>query len=190
MERKKIKSKMTVIAILLMNFISFSCNFITKNNDNIISDMKEKVTIYDYQVWASDLDKKELRDSAITYIDTLYFNNRKNIIFAENDSISLYYSYAIEKDSFFLENIYSPNIDTIYLRYKHDEIELIKSSYDVENSIDEEMYVYWNYAYGLVALYNYPWGGLILFEKESMRGFTKEIFYDYIINQEKINRDG
>jgi len=180
--------KKVIIAILLINFTAFSCNFVAKDNNSVESDTKEFVTIYDYQILTSNLDKKDLRDSVITYVDTLYLNNRKNIIFFINDSISIYYHYAIEKDSLFLENLYCHNLDTIHINYKDKDIELIKSIYDVEDIVDEEMYVYWNQDYGLVALYNYPWGSLILFDKETMKGFAKEIFYNYFISQKKINQ--
>lgn len=182
--QNKIQHKMFIIGILFINFIISSCDFFTKENTLIINDI---VTIYDYQIGVSNLDKKELRDSTVTYIDTLNLYNRKNWIYALNDSISIYTPYAIEKDSFFLDNVYCPNLDTIHLKYKNEIIELIKSDYNVENSVDEEMYIYWNHDYGLVALYNYPWGALILFDKETMKGFAKEVFYNYIVNLEKEN---
>ena len=182
--RNTIQHKTVVMGILFISFIIFSCNFFAKEKTPIIKDI---VTIYDYQIGLSNLDKKELRDSTVTYTDTLNLYNRKNWIYALNDSVSIYPPYTIERDSFFLDNVYCPNLDTIHLKYKNEIIELIKSDYNVKNSIDEEMYVYWSHDYGLVALYNYPWGALILFDKETMKGFAKEVFYNYIVNLEKEN---
>lgn len=178
----EIKNKKIIIIILFINFsILFACNFVAKENKIIVSKTKEIVTIYDYQL---SLDKKELRDSIVTYIDTINLYNRKNRIYVLNDSIRVYDSYAIEKDSFFLENLYCPNLDTIQIEYDNQLFKIIKSDYNKENSCDEEMFVYWNYDYGLIALYNYPWGILILFDKETKKGFAKEIFYNYILDKE------
>lgn len=181
--RIKILYKILFTGMLSIGAIIFSCNSSTKDGAPITSCMKEIVTIYDYQIQMSNLNKKELRDSIVAYIDTIHIYNRKNWIYALNDSVSVYTPYAIERDSFFLENVYCPNLDTIYLKYENREMQVIKSEYDLNNSIDEEMYAYWNHEYGLIALYNYPWGVLILFDKETMKDFAKETFYNYIINQ-------
>jgi len=188
-----IQQKITVIAMLCFICIIYSCNFITKKNATT-SDTKEVVTIYDYQVWLSNLDKKDLRDSTIYYIDSVTLNNRKNWVFKSNDSIfydnsyvflSFHYSYAIEKDSFFLSNVYCPNLDTIHLKYENEMIELIISYYEEEKTCDGEEYVYWNHNYGVVALFNYSWGVLTLIERETKKGFAKEIFYNDFINRAK-----
>jgi len=183
----KTLQKMIVITMLFINCLIISCSFYTKKNTTTISNTKEIVTIYDYQIWLSDLDRKDLRDSTIYYIDTLTIYNRKNWIFLQlNDSLYTDPSYAIENDSLFLfGNIYCPNLDTIYLKHNNEMIELIVSHYDVEKSCDEEMYVYWNDVQGLVALYNYPWGALILFDRETMPGFAKETFYNGLISRSK-----
>jgi hypothetical protein len=34
-------------------------------------------------------------------------------------------------------------------------------------------------------VYNYPWGVLLLFDYDEIRGFSKVNFYNYIINLEK-----
>lgn len=183
----KIKNKIQTIAMILVLLITYSCNFLEKRTHVIKLEEREMVTIYDYQIHYSNLENKDLRDSTVTYTDTIYLYGRMNTTFAINDSIGLAYSYAIEKDSFFLENIYCPNLDTIYLRYKNEMVEIVKSNYDVERSIDEEMYVYWNHDYGLIALYNYPWRALILFDKEKMGGFAKELFYNNLINTNQLD---
>lgn len=182
-KNNKMRIKILFTGMLSIGAIIFSCNSSTKDRAPITSCMKEIVTIYDYQIQMSNLNKKELRDSIVAYIDTIHIYNRKNWIYALNDSVSVYTPYAIERDSFFLENVYCPNLDTIYLKYEDKEMQVIKSEYDLNNSIDEEMYAYWNHKYGLIALYNYPWGVLILFDKEAMKDFAKETFYNYIINQ-------
>ena len=187
---------MVIIIILISHFTILSCNFLTKKNTSNRSDLKEIVTIYDYQLWWLSIDsiKKDLRDSSVYNLDTAFLYNRKNWVFTSNDSIfydnkyvslSYGYPYAIEKDSFFLGNTYCPNLYTTYLKYGDAMISLIVSHYNIENSCDEEMYVYWNHDYGLVALYNYPWGVLTLFDRETKKGFAKNIFYNDFINRTK-----
>jgi len=189
----KIQDKIVVIIILCINCIIFSCISFSKKNTPV-PETREVVTIYDYQIWLSNLDKKELRDSTVYYIDTFSMNNRIHWAFPSKDSIfydnayvflSFNYFYAIEKDSFFLRNIYCPNIDTIYLKYENELFEITVSDFDIENACDEEMYVYWNHDYGLIALYNDPWGALFLIDRETKKGFAKEIFYDDFINRAK-----
>ena len=51
--------------------------------------------------------------------------------------------------------------------------------------MDEESYIYWNNQFGLIAVYNYPWRALILFDNDEISGFAKETFYNFIVNQEK-----
>ncbi len=171
--------------LLILGLLIISCNSESNKINNQLSN--NKATIYNYQIRLSDLNKKELRDSIKVYIDTLIYNNRKNIIYSESfKKDSLYrYSYAIEKDSFFFFDEYCKNLDTIYLNYNDDKIKIIKSNYDVRNSSDEESYIYWNKKYGLISAYNYPWGGLILFDNDEIVGFAKETFYNYIVNMEK-----
>ena len=176
---------MVIVNILFIYLIFFSCNLSTKKDTAIVSDTRETVTIYDYQIKVSDLDKKNLRDSTLAYIDTLYLYNRINWIYALNDSVHIYTPYSIKGDSLFLDNVYCSNLDIINLKFENRIIELIKSDYDIKDSYDEEMYVYWNHDCGLVALYNYPWGVLVLFDRETMKGFAKETLYEYIISQEK-----
>ena len=173
--------------ILILGLFVISCNNGNYKTETQISNSKPKITVYDYQISISDLNKKELRDSITVYIDTITFNNRTNYVYCDSleyDSI-FRYSYSIERDSFFFYDEYCKTLDTISLDYKNDKIELFKSDDDVENSADEECYIYWNKKYGLISVYNYPWGALILFDNEEIIGFAKEIFYDFIVNQEK-----
>jgi hypothetical protein len=190
------QQKIAVIVILCFSCIIYSCSFLTTKNATT-SDTKEVVTIYDYQIWLSNLDRIELRDSTVYYIDTLTLCNRKNWVFTSNDSIfydnsyvflSFLFSYAIEKDSLFLNNLYCPNLDTIHLKYEDKMVELIISYYEEEKTCDGEEYVYWNHDYGLVALFNYSWGALNLIDREAKKGFAKEIFYNDFINRAKEKR--
>ncbi|WP_295937171.1 hypothetical protein [uncultured Alistipes sp.] len=149
----------------------------------------KRIYICDYRVWISNLDKKDLEDSLALYIDTINCAGRKTIVHCESakcDPSGTYYiPYSIENDSLFFWDYYCPNIDTVRIEYKGRNIELVKSYYDLENSIDEELDIYWNSEYGLVAEYNYPSGVLTLFEREGWDGFAKELFYNYIIDQER-----
>lgn len=149
----------------------------------------EKITIYDYQIWLSDLDRKELRDSMVVYRDSLYYDDQQYIVYLMSfEDTTHTYPYYIENDSLFFWDIYCPDVDTIEFIYNREKISVIKSEYDVERSYDEESDIYWNPDYGLIAQYSYPWGALILFEKEKMPGFAKDLFYNYIINLEKQDR--
>jgi len=193
---KKIND-MIFLVMLLISFGTFSCNFTAEKSNNTVSDTKEMVTVYDYQIWLSNLDKKELRDSSVFYIDTFSMNNHQNWAFnSKTDSIfyegsyvylSFGYYYRIENDSLFLRDVYCPNLDTIHFQYENETIELIRSDFNIENACDEEKFVFWNHDYGLVALYNYPWGALFLIDRETRKGFAKDFFYDYIISSHKKN---
>ena len=77
------------------------------------------------------------------------------------------------------------NTKTYILDYEDDKIELIISDYDIENSVDEESHIYWSKTYGLISVYNYPWGALLLFDHEEIPGFAKNTFYDYLVTQIK-----
>jgi len=171
--------------LILLFILTFSCNHVAKRSNN--SDIKEIVTIYTYPMWLSNMEQRVLRDSTVTYVDTRDFYNRKYHIYALNDSVEVWYSYAIESDSLFLDNVYCPNLDTMYLQYENEMIALTISYYNEEHVSDDEMYVYWNSDYGLVALYD-CWSILILYDKETMKGFAKDTFYNYVINRLKENK--
>ena len=181
------KRQAKYITLIIIGLFVISCNNGNLKTKNQILTTKPKITVYDYQIWISNLNKKELRDSFIVYLDTLTFNSRKNYIYCDSlrDDSIFRYSFSIVSDSFFFYNEFCKNIDTVFFDYKNDKIELIKSDYDVINSADEECYIYWNKKYGLISIYNYPWGALILFDHEEIPGFAKETFYNFIIIQEK-----
>ena len=182
----KIVNIIIFISVLLLIF----CNIQSQKYDGDAVKDKSRVTIYDYQINISDLNKKELCDSDVVYIDSATFNNRKNIVYSDSFNLdsTFYYSYSFERDSFFFFYEYCETLDTIVINFQNRAIKVIKSDYDVENSIDEESYIYWNTEFGLISVYNYPWRALILFDNDEINGFAKETFYDYIINQEKENQ--
>jgi len=168
--------------ILPLLIVVCSCNYAAKQSHNIGSDIKETVTVYeyDYRVWQSAYNKDSFRDSIITYLDTINLHNRIYTLYALNDSVSVQIPFAIENDSLFIDfyfyDLYYPNLDTIYLNYKNEMVEVIKSE------CLEHLCAFWNRDYGLIALMG---DGLTLFDKETMKGFAKETFYDYIIKQEQ-----
>jgi hypothetical protein len=174
--------KYTIITLLSTIFI-FSCN----RNPKEYSNVKEIVTLYTYYIQTSDIENKRIQRCELAYIDIKDYHNRKTCFFAVDDSISINYAYAIEKDSLFLLDqkfVYCPNIDTIRLEYKKEEITLIKSKFDIIGSFDEESWIYWNHDYGIIAIYNHAWGvNVIVVEKESMKGFATQTFYDYFIEE-------
>lgn len=150
-------------------------------------DENQKITIYEYFLMFSELDEKKLLDSIACYSMELVFEDDKYICFSEtgeyNPETGCMYPYSMNGDSLFFWGEYCPNIGKMEFKYNGEIVCLIKSDYDTEG-IDEESYIYWNVDYGLVAQYNYAWGILILFDKETMKGFAKEIFYDNFILQE------
>ena len=179
--------KIANIIIFITGLLLISCNTPIRKHDGDFVKDKNRVTVYDYQIHLSDLNKKELIDSFVVYLDTATFNKRKNNVYSDSFSIdsSFHYSYSFERDSFFFFDEYCETLDTIDINFQNRAIKVIKSDYDVENTIDEESFIYWNREIGLIAVYNYPWRALILFDKDKMSGFAKETFYEYIVNQEK-----
>ena len=181
------KFKVLNVTLFITGLLLISCNSQSqKSNGEPIKD-KTRVTVYDYQIHISDLNKKELRDSTVLYLDTTIFNNRKNHVYSDSFNIdsTFHYSYSFERDSFFFFDEYCETLDTILIDFDNRAIEVIKSDYDVENSVDEESYIYWNTEFGLISVYNYPWRALILFDNDDISGFAKETFYNFIVNQEK-----
>ncbi|NLA62979.1 MAG: hypothetical protein GX857_07120 [Bacteroidales bacterium] len=175
------------VGVLILGLFFISCNRGNDGAENQFLDSKPKVVIYDYQIWSSDLDRRDLQDSITVYIDTFTYNNR--MYYGYTDSLgsdsSYYDSFSTQRDSFFYYHDYCKTLDTVVLHYKNDKIELIKSDFDIEHSIDEECHIYWSKTYGLIGVYNYPWKALILFENEEIEGFANETFYEYIVNQIK-----
>jgi hypothetical protein len=159
--------------MFLLFFLTVSCTHI--KNNNVEAATREFVTIYNYRLWF--LDTRDLWDSTVTYINTVNLCNRNTCVYALNDSTSLYWNYAVENDSLFIDNMYYANLDTIYLNYKDEIIEVIKSRW-----LNHKCF-FWNYDYGLVAAYDDT--NIVLYDKETMKGFAKDTFYNYFANREK-----
>lgn len=170
----------------LLIFIIFS--FLACKNEG--NETTIKVTIYDYQIWLSDLNKIDLRYSALAYRKSIkndfetIFRLQKNL---KNDTILLD-TYFIKNDSLFYSGEYSKTIDTININFKNEIITVYVSEYDKMNSYDEESYIYWNLEQGIFAIYNYPMGALILHDSEQFKNFAKVEIYNYIIDLEKNKR--
>lgn len=166
--------------IIVIGTLFFSCTHITEKKIR-------KVAVYDYQIWISNLDKKELRDSAVLYVDSVSFNTGVSIVYRDSlkSDSSFRYAYSIKGDSLFYFGEYCELKDTVTVGFKDGFIELYKSEYDRENSADEEAYIYWNTEYGIISVYNYPWGALSLIDYEQIPNFAKVNFYNYIIDEEK-----
>lgn len=169
---RSIKKYLAVFYGLIL-FI-FSCDSSSKDIDCKKNQNNRYVTIYKYQILSSNFENVKLIDSTRTYIDTINLDNRKNLIFSINDSTSIYHPYSIEKDSLFINNLFCPNFDTLFIQHKNEKIELIISIYNVEKLIDEELLIYWNHKYGIVAFYNYPWGVLFICERSDLPGFANK----------------
>ncbi|HRX97246.1 MAG TPA: hypothetical protein P5514_09905, partial [Bacteroidales bacterium] len=67
------KRQAKYITLIIIGLFVISCNNGNLKTKNQILTSKPKITVYDYQIWISNLNKKELRDSFIVYLDTLTF---------------------------------------------------------------------------------------------------------------------
>jgi len=178
---RRVTNSVLIIFILLMS----SCNNSKRENNDSVT--KNSATIYNVRITLSNLDKIDLIDSVKVFIDTLFVDNHKEYIYSnsfEQDSVYLY-SYSTRQDSFFYFNEYCKTIDTLNLSYQKSSIKIIVSHYDVINSVDEESDIYWSKDYGLISVYNYSQGALILFENKRIGGFAKNEFLNYLVGQEK-----
>lgn len=123
----------------------------------------------------------------ILYTDTFSIKGEKNIVIKDSLSTDSVYSYAysIKQDSLFFFGTYCTLIDSIFIDYNGSKVKLYKSEYDEEGIVDEESILYWNHEYGLIAVHNYPWGGLLLIEPILIKDFARTNFYEYFISQKK-----
>ena len=158
----------------------FSCNTEIQQNKN-------KVTVFDYQIRLSALDKKDLKDSTCLYFTTITENHNLKILYHDSQvyDSEIRYKCSIRNDSFFFYNQYCPPIDTLYFDANGSKIEVYKNLYDEEDIIDEELYVYWNEKDRLIGFYNYPWGVLTLFDYAKNTAFSKNEFYDFLLHTKK-----
>lgn len=184
------RRQLSILIILLVGIIS--CK-----NDK--SEAYRKVTFYDYQIWTTDLDRIDLRDSLVGYTTKMKRNEsgyvRLKFIY-ENQTTNMYnfdprnimyasFDYEIKNDKIFIEGLSCNLIDTIHISYQGQSVDLFVSEYDRDSSCDEESLIYWNNQIGLISQYNYPLGALLLFEYDDFKDFTKVYFYNFIINEEK-----
>jgi len=117
----------------------------------------------------------------IAYVDTIPYKNRKMVVLSEIEEDSLYFDgYFIDRDSFYMYDIYCENIDTIPVEYKNKTIEFFVSYYDVDNSDDEEAEIYWNHTYGIAAIYNCAWSGLRIYCRYGLDNSERDSFYNMI----------
>lgn len=180
---KQVANSVLIVFVFFVN----SCNYSKKETENSINRVKNNITIYDFQIWLSNLDKVELRDSVKASIYTLVYNSQKDYFYSnsfEQDS-NYFYKYSIRQDSFFYSDEYCKIIDTLSLNFQNKNIDIKVSYFDKVNLVDEESQIYWSKDYGLISVYNHPQGALILFDNDRIHGFAKNEFYNYIINQEK-----
>lgn len=197
------RPKLSILVILLL--VIFACNYdkneVYKKESNKDDKNEEtsKVTLYKYQIWTSDLDKVDLRDSLVGFatiskridrtIILLQFlpKNHSSIMLFNLKPKNDYYSsfgYVIVDD--IINNGIDCNlIDTIFIDYNNEHIEVFVSSWSMENAADVGTNIYWNNEIGVIAEYNYSWGILVLFDYEKFKDFTKVNFYNHIIKMEE-----
>jgi hypothetical protein len=185
--------KQTLFIILFITILS--CQ-----NDN--KESYSKVTFYDYQIWISDKDRVDLRDSLAgyttkvkenesTYVELKFLFDNPNKSFYKikpGDITYASFDFEIKNDVIFIDGIGCDLVDTVSIDYRGKPVELFVSKYDRKNSCDEESLIYWNNQMGLIAQYNYHMGALILFEYEKFKDFSKVCFYNYIVKEEKEKR--
>lgn len=92
------------VGVLILGLFFISCNRGNDGAKNQFLYSKPKVVIYDYQIWTSDLGRRDLRDSITVHIDTFTYNNIK--FYGYTDSLgssdsSYYDSFSTQRDSFF-----------------------------------------------------------------------------------------
>lgn len=147
------------------------------------------VTFYQYHVWVSDLGRIDLKDSLVFYIDTIEANGETSYLLKSDlDSDIVGFTYSIIHDSLIYESTYCEVLDTVNLDYNGEEISLYRSNYDEQASVDEESYIFWNHKYGVVGLYNYSMGPLLLLEDMKTPNFAKKVLYEYVVEMERKRR--
>jgi hypothetical protein len=65
---------------------------------------QNEVSVYDYRIWLSDINKIDLRDSNKLFFDTITFRSHDKICYHDSiwkDSF-IYHSNAFQNDSFFI----------------------------------------------------------------------------------------
>lgn len=168
------------ITILLTFFVSFqSCKPRVKYPAILM-------TSYNYQIWLSNIDRIDQRDSSILFLDSTIVESGKKIYLERylNDSIKINNSYSINKTGIEYYGQACTTLDSIFIT--KDSILLIRSYYDRENSQDEESEIFWNPKLGIVGVYNSgAWGSLNLIERQNDSSGIKDCLYHYLIHRHK-----
>lgn len=165
--------------------------FITLLSCNGTSNTELKTVKFNhFQLWLSNLDSLDLKDSTTFVLETASRNGRDQYILKSSieDSLTAF-EYSIKDDSIFYQNRYCRLLDSIQLDFHGTSIRLLISDFDEPDSGDEESYLFWNSKYGLVGVYNWTMGPVLLFEPPDLNGFMK-VLYDYIVQREKERRSG
>lgn len=172
--------KINFIRLLVLTIIIVSCS--QTNNENF-----RPVTFYQYQLWVTDLDKIDLKDSTTLYLDIIKSNQVTDYslkYFPNSDSLTML-SYSIKGDSLFFQGTYCSIADTIDFAYNGQSITLYRSFYDTPYSSDEEAFLFWSPRYGLIGEYNIYMGPIWLFDNQDIPNFTRDILYNYIVDKER-----
>lgn len=175
--------KMKHIFLLILLFSSFiSCNKQQKE------DLKT-VKFTHYKLWRSNLNKIDLKDSSTFKLEIKSSNNNKEYILrSTKEGTRTNHSYLIKSGSIFFNNLNCPIFDTISIQYRGNESTLFISNYNEPQTYDEESYLFWNKDYGLLAIYNYTMGPILLYEPNGLEGIS-ELLYDRIVELEKQNKN-
>ncbi|PXY02612.1 hypothetical protein DF185_00525 [Marinifilum breve] len=168
------------ITILLTFYVFFQSCKPRVNNPTIL------MTSYNYQIWLSNIDSIDQRDSSILFLDSTILENGKKIYLEKylKDSISINNSYSISKTGIEYYGQACLTLDSIFIT--KDSILLIRSYYDRKNSQDEESEIFWNTKLGIVGVYNSGgWGSLNLIERQNDSSGIKDCLYHHLIKRHK-----
>jgi hypothetical protein len=167
------------IALLILLIILTRCDSSTK---------EEKVIITDYQIWLSDLDKKDVKTQNEVVMITKMFDGGRTVSFkAEKHQDFSLFDYVHRNDSLLYQGVYCPKVSSFELLNDGNKIEIRVFNYDDEYMHDEESFIFWNESYGLIGINNWVWGAFMLVEKDGHKDFIHKTFYDYIINRKRKN---
>lgn len=172
--------RINILATLFLISILTSCNRTEKKDFR-------KATFYQYHLWTSNLDRKDLKDSSVFYLDSIKTDKGIDYFlrtFPHSDSL-VGFTYSIIHDSLFFESTYCEILDTVDLDYKEQRINLYRSNFDEQNSSDEESYIFWSPDHGLVGVYNWPMGPILLLNDSRTPDFAKNVLYNYIVQIER-----
>lgn len=146
-----------------------------------------KVTLFQYHVWPSDLNRRDLKYSSILYVDSAVTakGTEYTLRTAPHSDSSIAFSYSIAHDGLLYRSTYCDVLDSVNLKYNGQRITLYRSNFDKPNLADEESHLFWNHDYGLVGIYNWSTGPLLLFDDDRAPNFAKEVLYEFVVELEK-----